>query len=112
MLGLVSQVLHVRERVPKGERVAARRARVSREPRLWERGIDEIGPTPAGCQWVDVCDRGADAFEFLQVLVSRGRRFLVRSTHNRALGVGPPLVKAAELLRDLTRGRPATAGRE
>ncbi|MBN9518950.1 hypothetical protein J0H58_10595, partial [bacterium] len=31
---------------------------------------------------------------------------------NRALGVGPPLVKAAELLRDRTRGRPATAGRE
>ncbi|HEX4610090.1 MAG TPA: transposase DNA-binding-containing protein [Urbifossiella sp.] len=58
VLGLVGQILHVRERIPKGEGVAARRDRVSRESRLWERGIDEIGPTPAGCQWVDVCDRG------------------------------------------------------
>ncbi len=108
--GLVSQILHVREAVARGETVAARRGRASRESRLWHRALDEIGPTPAAAHWVDVCDRGADAFEFLQQLGDRRRRFVVRSTHNRALGSGPPDAKAKALLHDQLRGLPATAG--
>lgn len=100
LLGLVSQILHSRARVPAGEGVAAKRARGSRESLLWLRAVDQVGPAPAGCRWVDVCDRGADTFEFLEHEARHGRPFVVRSTHSRALAVdGGP-----HLLHDLLRG--------
>lgn len=85
ILGLVNQLLHCRPYVGKNEPVAVKRERESRESRLWLRAIDEIGPSPAHKLWVDVCDRGADIFEFLQALHDRRRHFLVRSCYNRAL---------------------------
>lgn len=109
VLGLVSQILHVREPAPKGEKAAARRQREGRESRLWVRGIDEVGPAARGCYWVDVADRGSDAFEFLQQLRDRGRHFVIRSKHNRALGCGPSDRRAAELLHDRMRTLPATS---
>ncbi len=110
VFGLVSQILHVRDTVPKGESVAARRERTSRESLLWQRGLDEIGPTPEQATWIDVCDRGADIFEFLQQLRDRQRRFLVLSTHNRVLGSGPTDEKGNNLLHDTLRATPAQAG--
>lgn len=107
--GLVSQLLHVRPAPVAGETTADKRARASRESRLWVRGLDEIGPVPAGCDWIDVMDRGADIFELLQALQDRRRPFLVRSTHNRALGAGSSEEKAGQKLHDLLRGRPAAA---
>ncbi len=109
VFGLVSQILHVRDTVPKGESVAARRERTSRESLLWQRGLDEIGPTPEPANWIDVCDRGADIFECLQPLRDRRRRFVVRSTHNRAWGVGPTADKAEHRLHDPLRATPAQA---
>lgn len=85
ILGLVNQILHCRPRVGKDEPVAIKRERKSRESRLWLRAIDEIGPSPADKRWIDVCDRGADIFEFLQTLSDRRRHFIVRSSSNRAL---------------------------
>jgi hypothetical protein len=85
ILGLVNQILHCRPYVGKKEPVARKRERDSRESRLWLRAIDAIGPSPTDKLWVDVCDRGADLFEFLQALLDRRRHFVVRSSHNRAL---------------------------
>lgn len=107
--GLVSQILHVRAEAVAGERVGERRRRASRESRLWERGVDAVGPAPAGCHWVHVADRGADGFEFLQALTDRRQRFVIRSAYNRALGAGPSDAKAAELLHDRLTGRPPQA---
>lgn len=109
VLGLPSQILHVREIAPPDEKLAAKRARASRESLLWLRGIDEVGPSPSGCHWIDVADRGADIFEFLQPLTQRNRRFVIRSKYNRALGTGPSDEKSHELLHDHLRGLPATA---
>lgn len=109
VFGLVGQILHVRETVAKGESVAAKRDRASRESRLWLRALDEIGPTPAGATWVHVGDRGADLFEFLQPLADRAASFVIRSTYNRALGAGPRDAKADALLHDRLRAEPATA---
>jgi hypothetical protein len=109
VFGLVSQILHVRVPTPKAEKVAQKREREGRESRLWLRGLDEVGPTPAGCQWIDVADRGADIFEFLQTLLDRKRRFVVRSKSNRALGKGRSDEKSLGLLHDRLRGLPATA---
>lgn len=106
--GLVSQILHVRVSPPPGETVAQKRERASRESRLWTRGLDEMGPTPENCHWIDIADRGADIFEFLQELVERRRHFVVRSKHNRALGSGSSEEKALALLHDQVRLLAAT----
>lgn len=94
LFGLASQILHRRPRVDPKESVAAKRARASRESRLWLQAVDTIGPTPADRTWVHVADRGADVFEFLQALADGQRSFVIRSCHNRALDVvpqaGPP----------------------
>lgn len=87
ILGLVHQILHRRRVVPPGEGVAAKRAHPDRESRLWVRAVEAVGPPPEGCLWVDVCDRGADGFEFLEYEVRHHRSFVLRSTHNRALEV-------------------------
>ena len=107
--GLVSQILHVREESTQGEAVASRRQRPSRESRLWEQGIDQVGPRPVGAAWIDVADRGADAFEFLQALRAKDRRFVIRSTHNRALGAGPSHRRAEDHLHDRLRCQEAQA---
>jgi Transposase DNA-binding len=109
VLGLAGQVLHCRPHVGKGEGVAAKRERADRESRLWLRAIDDIGPSPPDKLWVDVADRGADTFEFLQALVDRRRSFVVRSTHNRALEVGGQAEAAPHLLHDLLRAEPGQA---
>ena len=103
LLGLVGQQLHKRVHAPKGESVAARRARASRESRLWVKAVAQIGPCPES-HCIDVCDRGADTFEFLEYEVRRHRPFVVRSSYNRALEVdveGQP-----HLLHDWMRQQP------
>ena len=87
LIGLVSQRLHHRARKPAGEGVAAGRDRDNRESLLWVEAARAIGPAPAGCHWVDVCDRGADTFELLEYEVRHGRHFVIRSTHSRSLEV-------------------------
>lgn len=85
VLGLAHQVLHRRRAVPAGETPAAKRAHPGRESRLWLKGCEGVGPAPEGRLWVDVCDRGADAIEFLEYEVSRGRHFVVRVAKDRNL---------------------------
>jgi hypothetical protein len=65
VIGLASQILHVRPKVPKKEARKKRQQRLSRETRLWKRGSEAVGPPPPGRLWVDICDRGADLFEYL-----------------------------------------------
>jgi hypothetical protein len=107
--GLLAQILHTRPESTKGEKVAVRRARKDRETRLWIDALDEIGPTPAHATWIDLMDRGADAFEVLWELTDRGRTFIVRSAHNRALGAGPSDEAATDKLHDSIRAQPAAA---
>src|SRR5262245_36385802 len=89
IFGLAHQILHVRPAVGKGEPVAAKRARVDRESRLWLQAIDAIGPAPRGKRWVHIADRGADIFELLQALHDRRQHHVIRSSHNRALVLRP-----------------------
>jgi hypothetical protein len=106
LLGLVHQILHRRRHAPKGEGLAARRAHPDRESRLWLRAVEAIVPAPAGTTWVDVCDRGADTFEFLEHEGRHGRHFVIRSTHNRALEVAED--DGPHRLHDRLRSLPAT----
>ena len=95
ILGLVAQHRHVRVPVGRNEPRAAKRARRTRESRLWARALDEVGPAPAANRWVHVADRGADSFEFVSRLVRTGERFVVRAQHDRALPGGAKLFATA-----------------
>jgi hypothetical protein len=95
-LGLLSQILHHRPRVNKGETHKETRERVSRESRLWLRGVQRCGPTPAGVCCVDVSDSLSDTFEYLAYEVTQGRRFVLRGKENRRLA--EPIGKQAYLI--------------
>lgn len=85
VIGLANQILHCRPVEKTDETLAERRVAKDRESRLWVDGVTAIGAAPAGVKAVDVCDRGADTFEFLEYEVKQGRRFVVRSKHDRAI---------------------------
>jgi hypothetical protein len=85
VLGLASQILHVRRQVPAGETPRQKREHPRRESRLWLAACQAIGPSPAGCFAVDICDRGADTFEFLSYEHEQKRHYVVRSAKDRKL---------------------------
>jgi hypothetical protein len=82
--------LHRRRKVPPGEKREQRRQRPDRESLLWKRGSQSIPVAPAGQLWVDVADRGADITEFLDYEDQAGKKYLVRSQHNRHIELGNP----------------------
>ena len=88
VLGLANQILHRRAHVAKNESAEAKRDRETRESLLWIQACTASGPIPEGCTWVDVCDRGADTFEFLDSAVATGRGFVTRSSPNREIQIG------------------------
>lgn len=85
VIGLASQILHLRRKVPKGETARQKREHPDRESLLWPRGCGQIGDAPADAFWVDIADRGSDCFEFLEYEHAHHRRYVIRSTRNRTL---------------------------
>jgi hypothetical protein len=84
-LGLLSQILHHRPRVGKNETAKEARERVTRESRLWLRGVQCGGPAPAHIRCVDVSDSLSDTFEYMAYEVSHDRHFVLRARENRKL---------------------------
>lgn len=86
-LGLANQILHCRpiKKVKKRESAAEKRARENRESHLWLQGTQTL---PADRKIVDVCDRGADSFEFLEHEFFSGRTFVIRSCRDRSVVPG------------------------
>jgi hypothetical protein len=119
VLGLVSQLLHVRPCVPKDETRAQRRDREDRESLLWLKAVDAVaeatrrcrrrsglaGP-PEGLLEVDVADRAGDTFEFMDHEDLLGRRYVLRSMHNRCIRVGHGGGGRAGKLHDHLRALP------
>lgn len=101
VLGLAGQILHRRARVAKGETLKQRRGRADRETRLWKAGSEAVGPAPAGRTWVDVCDRGADVFEYLDHKHASCGLYVVRSKHDRNVDAGGELCKLHAHARSL-----------
>jgi transposase-like protein len=98
VLGLANQILARRDTVAKGESRQARRDRQTRESRLWKRGSEAVGPAPEGATWIDVCDRGADVFEYIAYKHESSGHYIVRSKHDRLCTV---LIDAAPRRRKL-----------
>ena len=88
LVGVAGQTVHYRHKAPKKENKAQRFKR-ERESRVWGDVIDQIGPPPAGAQWVHVCDRGADDFEvFCHLRQNRGD-WVVRASSTHRLILTP-----------------------
>jgi len=84
VLGLVSQILHRRRDVPKGETPAAKRNHPERESRLWPKALKSLPARPEGGRLrVHVADRGADCFEFMECIEGRREAYVIRSKSNR-----------------------------
>lgn len=109
VLGLASQILHRREKVSKKEGKGARRERISRESRLWLQGTQHL---PASKWLVDVCDRGADTFEFLEHELHSDRRFVVRSAYNRRAILGHGETTAPQGLHEIARNAKVLGSRK
>jgi hypothetical protein len=84
LLGLAYQQLLKRLPAPPGETRTQRKHR-QRESILWQRGFQGVGPAPQGCIWVDVADRGADAFEALHASLELGHHALFRACQDRCV---------------------------
>lgn len=106
VLGLAHQILHRRVQAPKGEKIAARRNRDTRESLLWGQATRAIGAAPDGALWVDICDRGGDTFEFLDSQHQRHRSYVVRSNYDRQIEVGPVDDPTRTRLHGYARGLP------
>lgn len=109
VIGLCNQVLHRRDRVSPTETNAQKRKRKTRESLLWLKGTE---PLPGSWQFIDVCDRGADCFEFLEQEMASGRRFVIRSSCCRRIlvGHGQPATSEVDKLHRYARTLPE-AGR-
>lgn len=108
VVGLVNQILHRRVHAAKNESLPDRRARQSRESRLWLLGTEGL---PADRRLVDVADQGADTFEFLEHEVYSGRRFVIRAHHSRKVSAGHGPSKPTSTLQAYARSLPALGGR-
>jgi len=110
VLGLAQQTLYCRPQVPADEPREAKRQRQNRESRLWQQGCEKIGSLPQDVLGVDVADRAADLFEFLDYEHRNGRSYVVRSLHNRQIGADdePEVEQAGRACRlhDYARGLP------
>ncbi len=104
VLGLTSQILHRRATVRKKESAAAKRKREDRESRLWLEGTQRL---PSDQKIVDVCDRGADTFEFIEHESHSGRTFVIRSCYNRGAFIDHSATAGRSLLHDFARTLPS-----
>lgn len=103
VLGLVDQVLHCRDEVPKKETLAQRRKRKTRESLLWLRGTQHL---PADTKLIDVADQGSDTFEFLEHEFRSGRRFVLRVYKVRKVYAGHQPVGRQRYLREYADSLP------
>lgn len=99
-IGLSNQVLHHRVKVIKNETPEQKRRRKSRESLLWLKGTADL---PSDWNIIDVCDQGADTFEFLEHEMTHGRRFVIRSAYSRGTLPGHDGDDERTLLRDYAR---------
>jgi hypothetical protein len=83
VLGLAGQLIHVRRKVSKKESPKAKREHPQRESRLWKRGWMALGPPSAGRRRINIGDRGADMFEFIEPMDQSGDQYVIRSKSNR-----------------------------
>ena len=103
VLGLLDQILHSRDEVPKGETLTELRNRETRESLLWVKGTKHL---PGDTRLIDVADQGASTFEFFEHETSSGRRFVVRNGKVRKVHGGHQPDGPKEYLKEYVQSLP------
>jgi hypothetical protein len=111
VLGLANQILARRDHVPKDESRQAKRDRKTRESRLWRQGSEAVGPAPDGAIWVDICDRAADIFEYIEYRHENHGNYIVRSQHDRRCTLLRDGAACPDRLHPYARGLEPLGGR-
>ena len=118
ILGLAGQILHRRRHVPKGEKREQTRNHPQLESKLWKKMSQSIPVLPAdhaeGQLWVEILDRGGDITEYLDHADQAGKKYVVRSQHNRWIErqipgkteADAPIIEKVKL-HDLARALPS-----
>ena len=98
VLGLSNQHYFFRKQKNKGkEEQLQNRSIEDKESFKWQRNSEQISSRLGGLDNVlDVCDREADIYEYLDYQLSQGHRFLVRAKDNRQLNL--PEAKLADVV--------------
>jgi len=113
VLGLASQILHKRRKVPDRETRKASRHHPERESRLWKAGWKALGPVPAGPLRVNIADRGADLQEFTEAMEQAQDHYVVRSKANRRMVLDGPASGISKVkLHDFARALPTLCLRQ
>lgn len=98
VLGIANQVLWERPRIRGKETRAQRRARPN-EADVWANSVKAIGSAPEECLWVNVGDRAADIFEFIETCRSNNQEVVIRVVQNRNIFIEGQKGKVMELLK-------------
>jgi hypothetical protein len=101
ILGIANQFLWQRKETRKHETRMQRRQRPN-ESDVWANSINRIGKAPSGCLWVNIGDRGADIFEFLETCYSNSNEVVIRMIQNRKILVEGKEGKILEILKQQT----------
>jgi hypothetical protein len=79
LVGLAEQELFYRKPRKDKQESSAQRKKRPRESEVWGRVIDRVGPPPQGAMFIDVCDRGADDFEFFAHCQQQEHEWVIRT---------------------------------
>lgn len=86
VLGCAQQEPFLRQPAPKGETRAQRRKR-EKEPDVWARCVQVIGPPHSSTLFVHVADRAADSWEVLDSCRQTQTHFVVRANQDRRVEI-------------------------
>jgi hypothetical protein len=88
-LGIVGLKVVVRDEERVTENATRRQKNPDKEQHRWLDLVEEVESALEGCtKPIHVMDREADSYEIFDGLISAGRRFVIRLTHNRVLDDG------------------------
>jgi hypothetical protein len=88
-LGVLALKVIVRDEERVTESAVARHRNPDKEQRRWLELAEEVEAALEGCiKPIHVMDREADSYEIFDGMMSAGRRFVIRLTHNRVLQGG------------------------
>ena len=101
ILGIAHQILWERQILNAKETRTQRRSR-SNEADVWANSVRALGKAEKEYQWVNVGDRGADIFEFLETCHANNHEVVIRMIQNRRVIVEGREEKILESLRQQT----------
>ncbi len=86
IVGIAHQILWERKK-SKQQKTRTQRRACSNEADVWANSVKAIKKAPSKCLWVNIGDRGADIFEFLETCQLQGHKVVIRMIQNRKVFV-------------------------